>query len=91
MPAVAGKRGMTENGRHTRPPPMTLGNMRDNGVRAVIAECRACRHKADVVVDRLAASVFVPDAGARMRCSACGGRNIETRPAWHTAKRPGMG
>ena len=74
-----------------RPKPMTLGNMRDNGVRAVIAECRDCHHKADVVVDQLAADVFVPDVGARMRCSACNSRRIETRPAWHTSKRPGMG
>ena len=70
---------------------MTLGNMRENGVRAVIAEGRACRHKADVVVDQIADETFVPDVGRRMVCSACGGRNIETRPAWHTAKRPGMG
>jgi hypothetical protein len=31
-------------------PPMTLANMRKNGVRAVIAACRACGHKADVNV-----------------------------------------
>lgn len=71
--------------------PMTLANMRRNGVNAVIAECRDCRHKADVVVDQLAAETAVPDVGGRMRCSKCGGKRIETRPAWHTAKRPGMG
>jgi hypothetical protein len=70
---------------------MTLGNMRANGVHAVIAECRACRHRADVVVDQLADAAFVPDVGRRMVCSACGGRSVETRPAWHTARRPGMG
>ena len=76
-----------------RPLPMTLCNMRQNGVRAVIATClnRDCGHKADVVVDQVDEGVFVPDVGARMRCTACGGRKIETRPAWHTAKRPGMG
>lgn len=73
------------------PAPMTLANMRRNGVRAVIAECRDCRHKADVIVDHLAAEIAVPDVGRRMRCSKCGGKRIETRPAWHTAKRPGMG
>ena len=72
-------------------PPMTLGNMRDNGVRAVIAQCLDCRHKADVVVDQLDAALYVPDVGRRMRCSACSGKRIETRPAWHTASRPGMG
>ena len=71
--------------------PMSLGNMRSHGVRAVVAECRDCRHKADVVIDQLDDAVFVPDAGRRMRCSSCGGRRIETRPAWHSASRPGMG
>jgi hypothetical protein len=31
--------------------PMTLANMRLNGVRAVIATCEACGHKADVNVE----------------------------------------
>jgi hypothetical protein len=72
-------------------PPMTLENMRQNGVRAVTAQCLACHRKADVMVDKLASDVFVPDVGRRMVCSACGGRRVETRPAWHTAWRPGMG
>ena len=71
--------------------PMTLGNMRANGVRAVTAICRACGRKADVVVDQIGDGVFVPDAGRCLRCSACGGRRVETRPAWHAAKRTGMG
>jgi hypothetical protein len=29
-------------------PPMSLANMRENGVRAVITTCEACGHKADV-------------------------------------------
>ncbi len=74
-----------------RPLPMTLGNMRHNGVRYLIAACLDCRHQADVLVDQLGDDVFVPEAGRRMRCSACGGRKIETRPAWHLAQRPGMG
>ena len=57
---------------------------------AVIAECRDCRHQANVFVDQFAAEVFVPDVGRSMVCSGCGGRKIETRPAWHLAKRPGM-
>ena len=36
-------------------PPMTLSNMRANGVHAVSAACEACGHKADVNVDALAA------------------------------------
>jgi hypothetical protein len=69
-------------------PPMTLANMRENGVRAVTATCGACGHKADVNVDALPDSVTVPKAARCLRCSACGGKRISTRPAWHMAKRP---
>ena len=71
--------------------PMSLANMRQNGVRAVIATCLACGHKADVVVDKLPDAVFVPDVGKRMRCSVCEARRVETRPAWHTRHRPRIG
>ena len=77
-----------------RPPPMTLGNMRQNGVRSVVAMCLAygCSHKADVLVDQLTDDVFVPDVGRRLRCSVCQGREVQTRPAWHLgARRRGMG
>jgi ATP dependent DNA ligase C terminal region len=65
-------------------PPMTLGNMRQNGVRAVIATCQTCGHKADVNADPLPETIFVPDVGRCLRCSPCGGKRIDTRPAWHT-------
>jgi DNA-directed RNA polymerase subunit RPC12/RpoP len=65
-------------------PPMTLANMRKNGVRAVIAACQGCGHKADVNVDALAETIIVPEAGRRLRCNQCGGKRIDTMPAWHT-------
>jgi hypothetical protein len=40
---------MAEREKHG--PPMTLANMRRNGVHAVIATGQACGHKADVNVD----------------------------------------
>jgi hypothetical protein len=70
---------------------MSLRNMRENGVRAVIANCEDCGHKADVVVDPLPDRVCVPDVRRRLVCSKCGGNRINTRPAWHTVLRPGMG
>jgi hypothetical protein len=70
-------------------PPMTLANMRQNGVRAVTATCQACGREADVNVDALPDIVTVPKAGQRLRCSSCGGKTISTRPAWHTSQRPG--
>jgi DNA-directed RNA polymerase subunit RPC12/RpoP len=66
--------------------PMSLANMRANGVRAVIAACEACGHKADVIVDAMPETTFVPEGGRRLRCTACGGKRINTRPAWHTAR-----
>jgi hypothetical protein len=65
-------------------PPMTLANMRQNGVRAVTAECETCGHQADVNVDALPETITVPKAGHRLRCGQCGGKRIDTRPAWHT-------
>jgi hypothetical protein len=50
-------------------PPMTLANMRANGVRAVTATCEACWREADVIVDALPETVTVPKAGQRLRCS----------------------
>ena len=70
-------------------PPMTLANMRQNGVRAVTATCEACGREADVNVDALPETVTVPKAGQRLRCSSCGGKRVLTRPAWHSSPRPG--
>jgi hypothetical protein len=70
-------------------PPMSLRNMRENGVRAVIATCELCKRSADVNVDALLETTFVPKAAQRLRCSQCGGKRILTRPAWHTAQQEG--
>jgi hypothetical protein len=44
------------DGKHLKPgPPMTLSNMRANGVHAVTAQCEACGHQADVSVDAMPA------------------------------------
>jgi RNase P subunit RPR2 len=69
---------------------MTLANMRENGVRAVAATCEACNHQADVSVDAMPENVHVPQVARRLRCSQCGGKLINTRPAWHTARRQGV-
>jgi hypothetical protein len=61
-------------------PPMTLANMRKNGIRAVIAICKACGHKADV--DALPETIFVPNVGRRLRC-----RRYETRMAYEMTER----
>jgi rRNA maturation protein Nop10 len=65
---------------------MTPANMRKNGVRTVIASCEACGHKANLNVDGLAETIAVPKVGQRLRCSQCGGKQINTRPAWHRGR-----
>lgn len=67
-------------------PPMTLRNMRENGVRSVIAQCETCNRSADVNVDALPETAYVPHVARRLRCSACGGKAINTKPAWHTSR-----
>ena len=58
---------------------MTLGNMRQNGVRMVTASCANCGHSADVNVDALPETLTVPEAGQRLRCSQWSGANTNTR------------
>jgi hypothetical protein len=43
---------------------MTLANMRENGVRAVTATCETCNRSADVNVDALPETVYVPASAA---------------------------
>ena len=70
--------------------PMSLGNMRAQGVRSVWAECESCRHEA-VNVDRFADAVYVPDVALDLRCSKCRSKRITTRPNWTERKAPGTG
>jgi hypothetical protein len=68
--------------------PMSLANMRANGVRSVTASCANCGRSADVNVDTLPETLTIPEAGKRLRCSSCGGKTISTRP--HTSQRQGV-
>jgi DNA-directed RNA polymerase subunit RPC12/RpoP len=68
-------------------PPMSLANMRLNGVRMVTASCANCGHQADVNVDALPETLTVPQVATRLRCSQCGGKRVLIRPAWHTGTR----
>lgn len=65
--------------------PMTLGNMRANGVRSLIVHCSnaTCMHKAIVNVDHLPANAAVPALGLRMRCERCGQRGADVMPNWN--------
>jgi hypothetical protein len=63
-------------------PPMSLANMRENGVRRILATCETCQHEAVLDADHWPADLPVPDVGLKLRCSACGGKDIATRPNW---------
>ena len=61
---------------------MTLGNMRENGVRSLAITCGAlhCHHEAVLDVSAFANDVTVPTFGPRMVCMVCG---ADARPNWN--------
>jgi hypothetical protein len=63
-------------------PPISLANMRLNGVRSLYVWCLDCGHDATLNVDDQPGHVAVPSFAARMKCSKCGGRSVSVRPAW---------
>jgi hypothetical protein len=67
-------------------PPMTLGNMRDLGVKRLIASCLndACRHVALIDVSSYPAETEIPYFRSRVVCAKCGSRRdkIDVRPNW---------
>ena len=61
---------------------MTLGNMRENGVRSLAITCGAvhCHHDAVIDVSAFADDVIVPYFGPRMVCTVCGAIGADARP-----------
>jgi transposase len=72
-------------------PPMTLGDMRELGVRNLIAFCLndACRHQALINVDAYPADTEVPWFARKVVCNKCGarGRHIDVRPIGKSNRR----
>jgi hypothetical protein len=73
---------MTADGREIWP--MSLRNMREHSVRAVMATCQesSCGQAGSLNVDDLPDDLAVPDVSLRLRCSRCGSRNVKTQPDW---------
>ena len=64
--------------------PMTLGNMRANGVRRLAVYCGAlgCHHEAALDVSAYPDDLPVPAFGPRMVCTVCGAIGADARPNW---------
>jgi hypothetical protein len=65
-----------------RGPPMTLANMRDNGVRSLRVVCPLCHHEAVVNVDGFGPDVPVPAFGPRMVCTQLRNHRGRCPAAW---------
>jgi hypothetical protein len=76
-----------KNLKHPPGPPMTLGNMREQGVRGLAVYClnHECRHHKVISADDYADEIQVPSFALRLKCSKCGGRRIDVRPNWKEA------
>jgi hypothetical protein len=60
--------------------PMTLGNMRANGVRSLDVSCWQCHHRAIMSADPWSDDVPVPTFGPRMVCTRCAIIGADARP-----------
>ena len=61
--------------------PMDIANAKANGVTGVEASCM-CGHEATIPFGDMPDDLFIPVIALRLRCSACGGKEITTRPDW---------
>lgn len=75
-----------------RPEPMTLANMRANGVRSLDVSCLGndCHHHAVIDASGLADDLTVPSFGPRMRCQRCGRLGADVRPNWNDRRAIGV-
>jgi hypothetical protein len=65
-----------------RGPPMTLANMRANGVRSLSVTCEVCHHEALMNVDAFDDAIPVAAFGPRMVCTSCAIVGAYARPNW---------
>jgi hypothetical protein len=63
-------------------PPMSLANMRANGVRSLSVTCELCHQEAVINVDAFDDAVPVRALGPRMVCTVCGIVGAFARPHW---------
>jgi hypothetical protein len=86
---VGGREGATSVSGSSIPiEPMTLSNMRENGVRSLAVQCHQCRHETIVNVDHWPGDMQIPLFGPRMVCTKCGTIGADLRPNWRERERP---
>ncbi|MBV8459059.1 MAG: hypothetical protein JO122_20890 [Acetobacteraceae bacterium] len=70
--------------KHEPGPPMTLGNMREQGVQHLVVSCLnyLCGHTALIDVSTYPAGIEIPALAQRMKCGKCGGKRVDVRPNW---------
>ncbi len=85
-----GTRVIRTSPRQTAEPPPTVGRLKAQGVQGVRLWCIACGRYAVMSWTRLNASDEqpFPDVGHRLRCSACGGREVQRMPDWPANDAP---
>jgi hypothetical protein len=62
--------------------PITLGNMRELGVRSLAFRCHRCHHERTMNVDHLPGALTVPSFIPWMLCTSCGIVGADARPNW---------
>ena len=67
--------------------PMTLANMRAQGVRSLSVSCELCHHAVLMNVDAFDDAVAVPAFRPRMVCTSCGIIGADVRPNWQERPR----
>jgi hypothetical protein len=68
---------------------MTLGNMRQLGVRLLAVSCSLCHHQAVVDAAPWPDDLPVPAFGPRMVCTNCGIVGADARPNWNEHRHGG--
>ena len=74
----------------TRPQKITVGEMRDTGVRGMLIYCSdfKCSHSIAVSADQWPDDVRLSDLEARFVCKGCGKRGVYVRPNLHWKELP---
>jgi hypothetical protein len=73
----------------TRPQKITLGEMREMGVRGLLLYCSdfSCSHSAEISANRWPDHVRLSDLETQFVCQACGIKGADLRPDFNWAKK----